>query len=89
MKNSDSFEDPVPGGRTALDRQRNAALLRGYDYSKCAGGITGYGGQDLQRVVCLDRSHAAVRTRVGGRGNYKAGMTLCDNGTLVLAPEQA
>ena len=80
----DTLEDPVPAGRTALDRERNAALLSGYDYSKSVAGITGYGGQDLQRVVRLDRSHAAVRTRVGGRGNYKAGMALCESGTLVL-----
>ena len=85
MKNSDGFEDPIPGGGTALDRERNAALLRGYDYSKSAGGITGYGGQDLQRIARLDRSHAAVRTRVGERGNYKAGMTRGAEGALVLA----
>jgi len=80
-----NFEDPVPGGQTAVDRQRNAALLSGYDYSKSAGGITGYTGQDLQRVSRLDRSHPAVRTRVGERGNYKAGMALSDDGILALA----
>ena len=82
---SHTFEDPIPVGRTELDRERNAALLGGYDYARSVAGITGYGGQDLQRVVHLDRSQAAVRTRVGERGNYKAGMTLCPNGKLVLA----
>ena len=84
MNSPNRFEDPAPGGRTELDRQRNAALLSGYDYSKSMAGITGYSGQDLQRVARLDRSHTAVRTRVGERGNYKAGMTLCADGTLVL-----
>ena len=82
---SKTLQDPIPGGRTALDRERNADLLKGYDYDRSASGITGYAGQDLQRIVRLDRSQAAVRTRVGARGNYKAGMTLCPDGRLVLA----
>ncbi len=71
-------------GKTKADQQRNAVLLGGYDYGKYPTSITGYTGQDRQRVAFLRRRHA-VRTRVGPRGNYKAGMTQLPNGRLVLA----
>ena len=63
---------------------RNTALLSGYDYDKSAGGITGYAGQDLQRITRLDRSLTAIRTRVGERGNYKGAVTLVENDALAL-----
>lgn len=74
-----------PVGRTEQDQQRNAVLLSDYDYSKYDGpGITGYTGQDLQRIA-LVRWKEAVRTRVGPRGNYKAGLARLSDGRLVLA----
>jgi len=87
MTSADEFRDDVilGVGRTPEDRARNAELLAGFDHAKHPGGLTGYAGQDLQRVLRLDRTSAAVRTRVGPRGNYKAGMTKRDDGTIVLA----
>lgn len=71
-------------GRTDEAVRRNRALLDGYDYDAYVEGITGYAGQDLQKVEFIKRSDA-VRTRVGERGNYKAGMALMPDGTLVAA----
>jgi hypothetical protein len=71
-------------GETEVDRQRNAALLSEYDYRKYPVAITGYNGQDLQRVGFFRWQHA-IRTRVGSRGSYKAGMTQLPGGKLVLA----
>jgi hypothetical protein len=79
-----SAQETMPVGKTATDQQRNAELLGGYDYKKYPEALTGYTGQDLQRVAFLRWDHA-VRTRVGPRGNYKAGMTLLANGKIVLA----
>lgn len=76
--------ETVPVGKTAADQQRNAELLSGYDYTKYPAGITGYTGQDLQRIGVLRWEHA-VRVRVGPRGNYKAGLTRLPGGRLVLA----
>jgi len=76
--------ETVPVGKTPADRQRNAELLSGYDYAKYPAGITGYTGQDLQRIAVLRWEHA-VRVRVGPRGNYKAGLTQLPGGRLVLA----
>ncbi|MFH1006825.1 MAG: sialidase family protein [Candidatus Latescibacterota bacterium] len=75
--------ETVPVGKTLADQQRNAVLLSGYDYSKYPESITGYTGQDLQRIAFL-RWEEAVRVRVGPRGNYKAGLTRFSDGTLVL-----
>ena len=79
---SPAQEPPI--GESPVDRERNARLLSGYDYSKYPVAITGYNGQDLQRVGFLQWQHA-VRTRVTARGTYKAGMAQLPNGTLVLA----
>ncbi|MAV38038.1 MAG: hypothetical protein CMJ59_21585 [Planctomycetaceae bacterium] len=76
--------DPERVGRTETDRRRNATLLAGYEYDKYVAAITGYNGQDRQQVVFWNRQRA-VRTRVGPRGNYKCGMTLGPDGTLLLA----
>lgn len=79
-----SAQETLPVGRTAKDRQRNALLLDGYDYGKYVESLTGYTGQDRQRIAFLDYQ-SAIRTRVGPRGNYKAGMAALADGTLVLA----
>ena len=76
--------EPFPVGKTKADQERNAALLGGYDYSKYNTSITGYTGQDLQRVAFV-RYEEAVRTRVGPRGNYKAGFSRLADGKLVIA----
>lgn len=79
--------DPGPEyapGITLVDRQRNTTLLQGYDYSKYPAAITGFNGQDLQRIGTVTW-HRAERVRVGPRGSYKAGMTQLPDGTLVLA----
>jgi len=73
-----------PVGASPIDQERNARLLNGYDYNKYTVAITGYNGQDLQRVGFVDWQHA-VRTRVTARGTYKAGMAQLPNGRLVLA----
>jgi len=76
--------EPFPVGKSEAAQKRNAALLTGYDYSKYPTSITGYTGQDLQRVAVV-RFEDAVRTRVGPRGNYKAGFTRLDDGKLLIA----
>ncbi len=73
-----------PIGASPVDRERDARLLSGYDYTKYPVAITGYNGQDLQRVGFLHWQHE-VRTRVTARGTHKAGMAQLPNGTLVLA----
>ena len=81
----DGLSEPYPVGKTAAARQRNTALLGGYDYDKYPGpGITGYTGQDRQRISVL-RYQEAVRPRVGPRGNYKAGFTRLGDGRLLIA----
>jgi hypothetical protein len=77
-------QETRPIGKTAEDQKRNASLLSGYDYGKYVSALTGYTGQDRQRIAFLEYRHA-VRTRVGPRGNYKAGMTVLPDGKLVLA----
>ncbi|MFH0962613.1 MAG: sialidase family protein [Planctomycetota bacterium] len=76
--------DPPPPGKTPEDRRRNAALLADYDYPLYPTALTGYSGQDLQRIASLEWL-PACRTRVGPRGNYKAGLARQDDGTLVIA----
>jgi hypothetical protein len=77
-------QETRPIGKTAEDQKRNAVLLQGYDYAKYVSALTGYAGQDRQRIALVEHRHA-IRTRVGPRGNYKAGMTLLADGKLVLA----
>ena len=79
-----SAQEIQPVGNTKADQQRNAELLKGYDYSKYPSAITGYTGQDRQQIV-FERRQPAIRTRVGPRGNYKAGLAELPNGKLVLA----
>ena len=77
-------QETRPVGKTKEAQERNAELLSGYDYSKYNTALTGYTGQDLQRVGFV-RWEYAIRTRVGPRGNYKAGMTRLADGKIVLA----
>ncbi|MDP8285739.1 MAG: sialidase family protein [Candidatus Electryonea clarkiae] len=76
--------EPFPVGKNEDAQKRNAALLSGYDYSKYPTSITGYTGQDLQRVAFV-RYADAVRTRIGPRGNYKAGFARLADGKLLIA----
>ena len=76
--------ESLPVGKTDEDRKRNAELLAGYEYDKYPEALTGYTGQDLQRIGFV-RWAPAVRTRVGPRGNYKAGFARMPDGKLVLA----
>jgi len=55
-----------------------------FDYAKYPSAITGYTGQNRQRIAFL-RYEKATRTRVGPRGNYKAGLARLADGKLVLA----
>jgi len=73
-----------PVGKTKEDQERNAELLSGYDYDRYTEALTGFTGQDLQRIGFVEW-HPAVRTRVGPRGNYKSGLARLPDGTLVLA----
>ena len=75
-------QETRPVGKTKADQQRNALLLSGYDYSKYIVGITGYNGQDRQRIGYLNRQ-SAVRTRIGSRGMYKVCMSQLPDGKLV------
>lgn len=77
-------QETRPIGRTPEDQKRNAVLLEGYDYGKYVESLTGYTGQDRQRIGSLTYHHA-VRTRVGPRGNYKGAMAMLADGKLVLA----
>ena len=42
--------ESLPVGKTDEDRKRNAELLAGYEYDKYPEALTGYTGQDLQRI---------------------------------------
>ncbi len=77
-------QETQPVGKTVEDQQRNAVLLEGYDYGKYVESLTGYTGQDRQRIGAITYHHA-VRTRVGPRGSYKAAMMMLPDGKLVLA----
>ena len=77
-------QETAPIGKTPEDQRRNAVLLGDYDYGKYPTALTGYTGQDRQRVASVHWRHA-VRTRVGPRGNYKAGLTQLPNGSLLAA----
>ncbi|MFH1006071.1 MAG: sialidase family protein [Candidatus Latescibacterota bacterium] len=76
--------ETVPVGKTVQDQERNAKLLGEYEYDKYTEALTGYTGQDLQRVGFV-HWEPAVRIRVGGLGNYKSGFARLPDGKLVLA----
>ena len=65
-------------------QKRNALMLSGYDYEKYPESITGYNGMNLQQVTHCHRE-AAVRVRVGPRGNYKGAVCRLGDGSLRLA----
>jgi len=55
-----------------------------FDYRHYPANITGYAGQNLQRIAVV-RWQRAERRRIGPRGNYKPGFTRLPNGNLVAA----
>lgn len=75
-------QETRPVGKSKVEQERNAALLAGYDYGKYEAALTGFTGQDLQRIATV-RWHPAVRTRIGERGNYKVGLARRKDGALV------
>jgi hypothetical protein len=77
-------QETRPIGKTAEDQKRNAVLLEGFNYGKYDEALTGYTGQDRQRIAFGEYRHA-VRTRVGPRGNYKGAVVMLADGKLVLA----
>ncbi len=80
MKN----EEPMPVGKTKEAQELNAKLLSGYEYEKYISALTGFAGQDRQRINLVSRRDA-VRTRIGVRGHFKAGMAQLPDGRLVAA----
>jgi hypothetical protein len=80
----DLDRDGLPVGATSEAQRRNAALLGEYQYVKYVSSLTGYTGQDLQRIGAVTWQDA-VRTRIGPRGNYKAGMAQLPDGRLLAA----
>lgn len=77
-------QETRPVGKTELDQGRNAELLSSYDHQKYPSGITGYTGMDRQRIAVLNWK-PAIRSRIGPRGNYKAGLARLPNGKLLAA----
>ena len=73
--------EPFPVGTTKEAQERNAALLSGYEYDKYPVALTGFTGQDLQRIAFV-RWEKAERTRVGPRGAYKAGLARLPRGKI-------
>ncbi len=69
---------------TPQEAERNRLLQAPYDPDAYLEGITGYAGQNQQRVWRV-QERPAVRTRVGERGNYKGGLALLPDGALVAA----
>jgi hypothetical protein len=67
-----AYAQLYPAGNTEDDQKRNADLFCSYNYSKYTEAITGYNGQDLQRVGFV-KWDPAIRTRIGECGDYKAG----------------
>ncbi len=80
MKN----EEPMPVGKTKEAQERNAKLLSGYEYDKYITSLTGFAGQDRQCIRFVRRADA-VRTRIGARGHFKAGMAQLPDGRLLAA----
>ena len=73
-----------PIGKTKEAQERNAKLLADYDYLEYVEALTGFTGQDRQRIFYHGWKDA-VRVQIGSRSNFKPGMTRLPNGTLVLA----
>jgi hypothetical protein len=83
IKGTDLEDVVFPGGNEE-ERARNRILLSDYDIPAYGEALSGYFGQQLQVVEQVSRK-VAVRTRVGTRGNYKAGMARLADGTLIIA----
>ncbi len=80
-----ALEDVIYPGNSETERERNRHLLKEYDIPVYGEALSGYFGQQLQTVEKISRV-PAVRTRVGTRGNYKAGMARTADGTLYITP---
>jgi len=76
------FPPPVDDPFFPIDKI--AFPIDDFDYSKYPAQITGYTGQNMQRIAFVQWQQAE-RRRVGERGNYKAGFTRLPDGRLVLA----
>lgn len=55
------------------------------DYSRYPAGLAGFPGTNLNEVAYWTR-RPAVRSRIGERGHYKAGLTRLPNGDLLASP---
>ena len=71
-------------GKTKQEQELNVKLLEEYDYSKYCTCLTGFSGQNLQRIGYV-HWEPAIRTQIGPRGGFKAGMTRLPNGKLIAA----
>lgn len=76
--------EPWPVGKTKEAQERNTRLLGDYDHEAYLEYLTGFTGQDRQRIF-YHGWRDAVRVRVGTRRNFKPGMALLPDGTLVIA----
>lgn len=79
-----SAPETPPIGKSREARERNAKLLGDYDLEKYIVNLTGFAGQDRQRIFYHGWKDA-IRVRVGSRRNFKPGMACLPNGTLVIA----
>ena len=82
-KGEEELDKLLYPGKIQSERERNRALLEGYKYKKYVEAITGFAAQDMQNIAFLRKS-SAIRVRIGARGNYKAGMTVMSDGTLIV-----
>ncbi len=69
-------QETIPVGKTKEAQERNAELLRGYDYDECGDVLAGYIGQDRQRVTFV---HSLGRCYQDSR--WPALQLLCPDGT--------
>ena len=64
--------------------RRNAALQNDYDYGEYVSALTGFSGQNRQRIF-YHGWREAVRVRIGTRRNFKPALARLPDGMLVLA----
>jgi len=84
MKKQSLSESSVCSEVSDVQSELNDKLLVEYEYDKYVSGITGYTGMNLQQISFCQEA-PAVRTRIGGRGNYKGGLCQCGDGSLLVA----
>ncbi len=71
-------------GPTREAAARNAQLLTDYDYEQYVSSLTGFSGQDRQRIF-YHGFKPALRVRIGSRRNFKPAMACLPSGKLVIA----